>query len=95
MVVPWGGLEGAIPVPTIYPPGTLIFNIFSLKVSTHGQMKAFFEVSDEVSEIWSRYGLRIDLILTSESTLQTHPQTGRQMTLRCPYPDLRKTHGPE
>ena len=52
------GYTGYYP-PAIQDPYLVIF---SLKTSTHGQMKAFFEVSHEVSEI----RVQIDPELTSD-----------------------------
>ena len=44
--------------PPRHPPGP-IFNIFRVQGPTYGQMKAFFQYIDEVSEIGSRKGLEL------------------------------------
>ena len=79
------GLEGCYTGTHQDPSQEPIFNIFQDPDPTHGQMKAF---SVKLMR-FPRYGLewvlewpqnrpRID----SESTLQDHPQTGPQMTLK-------------
>ena len=79
------GREGVLPGTQPGPIPGPIFNIFRLQGPTHGQMKAFSEVSVRFPRMgleWVQNWPRIDLRMTPESTLQDMSQTGPEMTLQ-------------